>query len=42
MVALDLDGTLVDQAVAARRWAEEFVDAYRLGVLVDDVAAALG
>lgn len=31
LIAFDLDGTLVDQAAAARRWAVEFVAEWRLG-----------
>lgn len=41
MVALDLDGTLVDQEAAATRWAEEFVSAHRLSLDVDEVACLL-
>lgn len=41
MVALALDGTLVDQADAARRWAEEFVSSHRLDLDVVEVAEAL-
>ena len=41
MVAFDLDGTLVDQADAASRWAEEFISSNRLGLDVVDVAGAL-
>lgn len=41
MVAFDLDGTLVDQADAASRWAEEFISSNRLNLDVVDVAAAL-
>ena len=43
LIALDLDGTLVDQAAAARAWAATFVDAWRLASIeVEVVAAALG
>ena len=42
LIALDLDGTLVDQASAARAWAAGFVDEWRLpSDEVDVVAAAL-
>ncbi|GAB2462067.1 HAD family hydrolase [Nocardioides hungaricus] len=42
LIALDLDGTLVDQAAAARTWAREFADKWDLpGTAVDKVAAAL-
>ena len=41
MVALDLDGTLVDQEAAAARWAEEFVLAHRLAVDVSELANSL-
>ncbi len=42
LIALDLDGTLVDQASAARAWAAGFVDEWRLpSGEVDVVAAAL-
>lgn len=41
MVALDLDGTLVDQEAAAARWAEEFVSAHRLSLDVDELACLL-
>lgn len=41
MVALDLDGTLVDQEGAAGRWAAEFVDANGLAVPVEQIAVAL-
>lgn len=41
MVALDLDGTLVDQEDAAARWAEEFIRTHDLDVSVDVVASAL-
>lgn len=42
LIALDLDGTLVDQAAAARTWASEFADQWDLpGAEVDKVAAAL-
>lgn len=39
MVALDLDGTLVDQEGAARRWATEFIQSR--GLTADVVAVAL-
>lgn len=41
MVALDLDGTLVDQGGAAIRWAEEFITAHRLGLDPVEVANLL-
>lgn len=42
LIALDLDGTLVDQAAAARTWAREFADQWDLPEAeVDKVAAAL-
>lgn len=41
MVAFDLDGTLVDQADAASRWAEEFISSNGLDLEVVDVADAL-
>lgn len=41
MVALDLDGTLVDQAAAAARWAEEFISSHHLGLDVADVTSSL-
>ena len=41
MVALDLDGTLVDQVGAAARWAEEFVRTNSVSVSVDSIASAL-
>lgn len=41
MVALDLDGTLVDQASAARRWAGECVASLSLDVAVDVLAERL-
>jgi HAD superfamily hydrolase (TIGR01549 family) len=41
MVALDLDGTLVDQAAAARTWAEEFAESYGCDLAVESVAEAL-
>ncbi|OIJ26353.1 HAD family hydrolase [Nocardioides luteus] len=42
LVALDLDGTLVDQASAARRWSNDFVQAWGLPAgEVDTVAEAL-
>lgn len=42
LIALDLDGTLVDQASAARAWSVGFVDEWRLPAAeVDVVAAAL-
>ncbi|WP_194288933.1 MULTISPECIES: HAD family hydrolase [unclassified Nocardioides] len=42
LIALDLDGTLVDQAAAARAWSAGFVDHWRLPAgEVDVIAAAL-
>jgi HAD superfamily hydrolase (TIGR01549 family) len=42
LIALDLDGTLVDQATAARRWSIGFIDEWNLPAgEVDVVAAAL-
>ncbi|MEQ7846188.1 HAD family hydrolase [Nocardioides kribbensis] len=42
LIALDLDGTLVDQASAARAWSAGFVDEWRLPAgEVDVVATAL-
>jgi HAD superfamily hydrolase (TIGR01549 family) len=42
MVAFDLDGTLVDQADAAARWAEEFIGSHHhLGLDVVEVTSAL-
>lgn len=42
LVALDLDGTLVDQAAAARTWAEEFVETWDLPAeQVDQIGRAL-
>jgi len=42
LIALDLDGTLVDQASAARVWSAEFADEWRLPAgEVDVIAAAL-
>ena len=42
LVALDLDGTLVDQAAAAREWAEEFIAYWDLPLTASaDIAGAL-
>lgn len=41
MIALDLDGTLVDQASAAQRWAVECVESLGLDVSVDVLAGRL-
>lgn len=42
LIALDLDGTLVDQASAARAWAAGFVEEWGLpSVEIDVIAAAL-
>lgn len=41
MVALDLDGTLVDQKSASRQWAEEFVSGQQLDIDPGVVASAL-
>lgn len=42
LIGLDLDGTLVDQASAARAWSARFVDEWRLPAAeVDVIAAAL-
>jgi FMN phosphatase YigB (HAD superfamily) len=42
IVALDLDGTLVDQRGAARKWAGEFIQSAGLDLDVEVVQAALG
>lgn len=42
LAAFDLDGTLVDQAAAARAWTKEFVEALGLpGGAVDEIASTL-
>jgi HAD superfamily hydrolase (TIGR01549 family) len=41
MVALDLDGTLVDQAAAAGRWVGEFAESHGFDLAVEAVAEAL-